>query len=155
MIRSQGHVTKNEPITVPVLVEWKSRDTYLEGRQLFQGKRLFEILLTGSGALNILFYCPNKSKNYHTKETEHGLIKCSKFGSLINFQSLNHHWSFLLDQIPLQLDRERIKKTEDGEIGVKGGIILNITIKRGAIIRGRRLMEGWLLFEGIRYNNHV
>ena len=51
----------------------------------------------------------------------------------------------LLDQIPLQLDREGIKETEDGEIGVGGGgIILNITIKGG------RLFEGWLLFEGIR-----
>ena len=63
-----------------------------------------------------------------------------KFGSLINLQSLNHDWSVLLDQIALQLDRERVlKEREDGE---RGG---------GAIIRGRRLMEGRLLFEEIQY----
>ena len=41
----------------------------------------------------------------------------------------------MLDQIPLQLDREGIKETEDGEIGVGGGIILNITIKGGRLFR--------------------
>ena len=30
-------------------------------------------------------------------------------------------------------------------------IILNISVKRGAIIRGRRLIEGRLLFEELRY----
>ena len=49
--------------------------------QLFQGRRLlvllFQILLTGSRTLNVLFYYPNKYKNYHIK-TEHGLLKCSK-----------------------------------------------------------------------------
>ena len=48
-------------------------------------------------------------------------IKCSKFGSLINFQGLNRHWSVFLDQIPLQLDREGIKETEDGKRVVGGG----------------------------------
>ena len=66
-------------------------------------------------------------------------------GSLINVQSLNRHWSVLLDQIQLQLDREGIKEREDGERGGGGGrlfeysreaIILNISIK------GVRLFEG-------------
>ena len=30
-------------------------------------------------------------KNNHIKQTEHGLFKCSKFSSLISFQSLNRH----------------------------------------------------------------
>ena len=51
------------------------------------------------------------------KYTEHGLLKHSKVGSLINFQSLNLHWSVLLDQIPLQLEREGIKEREDDERG--------------------------------------
>ena len=59
---------------------------------------------------------------------EHGLFKCSKFGPLINFQSLNRHSSVLLDQVSLQLDREGIKEREDGD---RDG--------EGAIIRGRRL----------------
>ena len=78
--------------------------------------------------------------------TEHGLIKCPKFGSLINFQSLNRHWSVLLDLIPLQLDREGRKEREDGDKdGGEGGdysmeaIILNISMKRRG---GGRLFEG-------------
>ena len=59
-----------------------------------------------------------------------------------NFQSLNRHWSVLLDQIPLQLDREGIKESEDGMRSGEGGdypreaIILDISIK------GARLFEG-------------
>ena len=53
---------------------------------IFWGRRFFQILLTGSHALNILFCYPNKSKNDHIKQTEHGISKGSKFGSLINFQ---------------------------------------------------------------------
>ena len=39
----------------------------------------------------ILFYYAIKSKNIHIKLTEHGLFKCSKFSSLINFHGLNRH----------------------------------------------------------------
>ena len=53
-----------------------------------------------------------------------GLFRCSKFDSLSNFQcqyprcqSFNHHLSILLDQTPLQLDREGIKRGEDGKKG--------------------------------------
>ena len=96
---------------------------------LFEGRRLFEILLTGSLALNILFY-------YHIKKTEHnGLFKCSKFGSLINFQSLDRHWSVLLADS---------SSTWQGGNKRKGGV-------RGAIMQGRQLIEGWLLLEEIRY----
>ena len=48
--------------------------------------------------------------NNHVKYTEHGLFKYSKFISLINFQSLNRHWSVLLSLIALQLDREDKRK---------------------------------------------
>ena len=44
-----------------------------------------------------------------------GFQICSKFGSLINSQSLNYCWSVLLDQIPLQSDMKEIKEREDGE----------------------------------------
>ena len=54
---------------------------------IIQWKRLFHILLTGSHALNIhIFFCRIKSKTDHIKKTEHGLFKCSKSGSLMNFQ---------------------------------------------------------------------
>ena len=33
-----------------------------------------------------------------------GFFKCSKYGSLINFQSLNHYWSVLLDHIELVIE---------------------------------------------------
>ena len=39
----------------------------------------------------------------------------------LNIQSLNRHWSVLLDQIPLQLDREGIKERENDETGWVGG----------------------------------
>ena len=64
----------------------------------------------------------------------------SKFGSLSNFQSLNRHWSVLLDQIPLQFDRDRIKENEmaRGLAGYysKEAIILNISIKGGRLFEG-------------------
>ena len=70
------------------------------------GRRLFQILLTGSRALHILLYYAFKSKNNHTKLTEHGLFK----------------WLFLrsafMDHIAFTLDRERIKGREDVERGV-------------------------------------
>ena len=83
-----------------------------------------------------------------------GLFKCCKFDSLINFQcqypscqSLNRHWSILLDQTPLQLDKEGIKK-EDGEKGgwgwrlFMGGNYFKYFHLRVKIIRGRQLIEG-------------
>ena len=74
---------------------------------------------------------------YQIKQTEHGLLKCSRFGSFINFRSLNRHWSVLLHQIPLRLDGEGIKEWEDGERGWGGG--------------GEGLFVGRLLVEEIRY----
>ena len=82
-------------------------------------------------------------------------------GSLINVQSLNRHWSVLLDQIQLQLDREGIKEREDGERGrgggggaiirvFEGGDYFKYLHQRGAIIRGRPSIEGQLLLEEIR-----
>ena len=66
-----------------------------------------------------------------------GFLSVQIRGSLINFQSLNHHWSVLPDQIPLQLDREKIREREDGERGggvySKEAIILNISIKGGLL----------------------
>ena len=44
------------------------------------------------------------------------------YSPLINFQSLNHHWSVVLDKIQLQLDREEAKEREDGERGGEGAI---------------------------------
>ena len=61
------------------------------GKAIIRGRRLFKKLLNGSHALNILFNSHIKSKYDHIKLTEHGLFKCSKFCSLINFQSLNCH----------------------------------------------------------------
>ena len=72
-------------------------------------------------------------------------------GSLINVQSLNRHWSVLLDQIQLQLDREGIKEREDGESGgggggggrlFKGGDYFEYFHQRGAIIRGTAIIRG-------------
>ena len=69
-----------------------------------------------------------------------------KFSSLINFQSLNRHWSVLLNFITLQIDREGRKEREEGERGW------------GDSVRGRWLIEGRLFFEEIRdagSANHV
>ena len=83
---------------------------YIHGKTIIRGRRLFQIVLTLSRALNTLFYFSIKLKNNHIKQTEHWHLKCSKFGSLINFQcqcprcqSLNCLWSVLLDQTPLLL----------------------------------------------------
>ena len=74
--------------------------------------------------------------SHYIKKLSHQ-INCMNMGLLsvpnlvpwdCNFQSLNRHWSVLLDQIPLQLDRKGIKESEDG---MRGG--------EGVIIRGRWL----------------
>ena len=58
----------------------------------------------------------------------------------------------MLDQIPLQLDREWIKEREDGERGWgEGGDYFKYFHQRRAIIQGRRLIEGRLLVDEIRY----
>ena len=98
-------------------------------------------MLNESRDLCILFYYPILNQKIITSYKLNGLFNCSKFDSLINFQcqyprcqSLNHHRSILLDQTPLQLDREGIKQGEDGEKGGGGG----------AIIRGRQLFQIFL-----------
>ena len=92
--------------------------------RLFRGRRLFQILLTGSCALNILFYHPIKQKMITSNNLN--MPWASKFGPLINLQyqyprrqNLNRQWSNSQDQAPLQLDREVIKG-EDGERGGDG-----------------------------------
>ena len=127
---------------------------------IIQWSWLFQILLTGSHAPNILFYYPIKQKIITSNKTEHGLFKRSKFGSLINFRSLDRLWSVLLDQIPLQLDRKVITERENGEKDVGGGGWLfegsdyfKYFHQRGAIIRGWWLIERQLLFEEIQSIN--
>ena len=68
-------------------------------------------------------------KNYHLNFDFH--LNC-------NFQSLNRHWSVLLDQILLQLDRKGIKESEDGMRGGEGGDYFRYFRQKGAIIWGRR-----------------
>ena len=125
---------------------------------IIQWSRLFQILLTGSHALNILFYYLIKQKIITSNKTEQGLFKRSKFGSLINFRSLDRLWSVLLDQIPLQLDRKVIKERENGEKDVGGVdysrevIILNISIRGGDYLWGW-LIERQLLFKEIQSIN--
>ena len=59
----------------------------------------------------------------------------------------------MLDQVPLHLDREGIKEREDGERGggrlFQEGDYFKYFHQRGAIIRGRRLIEE------IRYKNNA
>ena len=94
---------------------------------------------------------PLNKKNLHIKLTEHGFFKCSKFSSLINFHGLNRHLSVLLDHLSLTLDRKGDKRKIRRRAARMGGdysrdaIILNISVQ------GRRLIEGRLLFEEIRY----
>ena len=49
---------------------------------------------------------------------------------------MNHHWSVLLDETPLQLDREGIKEREDGERGgvgiIQGGRLFSILPSKGS-----------------------
>ena len=69
----------------------RKKGAIIRGKAIIRGRRLFPILLTGSRALKMCFFY--FQKNNHMKQTEHGLFKCSKFSSLISFQSLNRHWS--------------------------------------------------------------
>ena len=142
---------ENQPTVLPWII---ARGDYY----FFCTKRgqLFQILLTESRALNILFYYPLNQKII-TSYKLNRLFKCSKFDSLINFQcqyprcqSLNRHWSILLDQTPLQLDREGIKEGEDGKKG-GGGNYFKYFHLRAEIIRRRRLIKGRLLFKEIQY----
>ena len=112
------------------------RGRLFEGRWLFEGVDYFQILFTGSRALNILFYFPIKSKNNHIKETEHGLFKCSKFGSLFKFHCqypLRCHWSVLLDQTPI--------RAHPPDLPLWVSIGGYVQWWEGAIFRGRRLFQ--------------
>ena len=65
---------------------------------------------------------------------------------------LESPWSVLLDQTLLQLDGEGIKEREDGERGsggrlFEGGDYFKYFRLKGAIIPGRQLIEGQLLFK--------
>ena len=59
---------------------------------------------------------------------------------------MNHHSSVLLDQIPLQLDKEGIKEREDGERG-EGGL--------GAIIREQAIIQGNTVVSSVIYISSV
>ena len=76
----------------------------------------------------------------------------------MNIQSLNCHWSVLLDQILFNLTDKRKRRWKEGWGGgdySREAIIFNISIKGEHFdIRGRRLMEGRLLFKEIRYLSH-
>ena len=100
----------------------------------FEGGDYFQILFTTSHAPNILFYFAIKSKNNHINETEHGLFKCSTFGSLINFHC--------------QYPRCRLisfagLSSRFTAMGIDNGLPV--------VVGGGRLIEGRLLFEEIRY----
>ena len=103
--------------------------------RLSEGGDYFQIFFTRSRALNILFYFAIKSKNNHIKETEHGLFKCSTFGSLINFHC--------------QYPRCRLisfagLSSRFTAMGIDNGLPI--------VVGGGRLIEGrLLLFEEIRY----
>ena len=72
---------------------------------------------------------------------------------IFSVSELESPWSVLLDQTPLQLDRDGIKEREDGERGggwlFEGGDYFKYFRLKGAIIPGRRLIEGRLLFKEI------
>ena len=98
------------------------------GRLLIEGRRLIEILLTGSLALNILFY-------YHIKKNWTWAFQVFQIWFPDKFSDLDRHWSVLLADS---------SSTWQGGNKRQRGV-------RGAIMRGRRLIEGWLLLVEIRY----
>ena len=94
------------------------------------------------------------------------LCKCSKFGSLINFQC-QYSWHQELEKVVTDqfcwirlhfnlTGGGGIKEKEYGETEImgngklfEGGGYFQYFHLRGAIIRGRQLIKEWLLFEGI------
>ena len=72
-------------------------------------------------------------------------------GSWINFQSLNHHSSVLLDQIPLHLYKVGIKERKDDERGGGGGDYYS----REAINRGTAVLQGNTVVSSLIYISSV
>ena len=112
------------------------------------------MLLTGSLALNILFYYPiNLKKLSHQINLTYGILKHSKFGSFTNFQRLNRHWSVLVQDSTStwQGGDKRKRRWREGQGGglFKGGNQFKYFHQRGVIIQERCLIEEstWLLFE--------
>lgn len=54
---------------------------------IIRGRRSFQVLFTGSFALNILFYFSIKSKNNHLNETERGLLSVPNLVSWLIFRA--------------------------------------------------------------------
>ena len=94
----------------------------------------------------ILFYYAIKLKNNHIELTEHGLFKCSKF-SLINFRSLNHHWSVSHESHCTSTWQGGDKRKRRWWEEQWGGDYSKFLCTRGVIIQHTQLIEGQLLFE--------
>ena len=95
----------------------------------------------------ILFYYAIKLKNNHIELTEHGLFKCSKFSSLINFRGLNHHWSVSHESHCTSTWQGGDKRKRRWWEEQWGGDYSKFLCTRGVIIQHTQLIEGQLLFE--------
>ena len=115
----------------------------IQETEIIRGRQLFQIFLTGSSILNILFYYPIKlkKKKITSNKLNMSFLSVPNLVSLFNIQcqypqrqSLNRHWSVLLDQTPLQLDREGIKEREGGKRGGGGRLSGGMAIIRGNMV---------------------
>ena len=124
---------------------------------IIRGRRLFQIILTGSRALNICFIFPLNQKIITLRKLNVVFLSVQNLVPWLIVRA----W-IVTDQFcwirfdPLQLDREEVKERGDGErnggdYSIEGDDYFKYFHQRGAIIWGRRLIEGQLLFEEIRY----
>ena len=90
-----------------------------------------------------MFYYPIKlkKKKITSNKLNMSFLSVPNLVSLFNIQcqyprrqSLNRHWSVLLDQTPLQLDREGIKEREGGKRGGGGRLSEGMAIIQGNMV---------------------
>ena len=116
---------------------------------IFRGRLLFQILLTGGRALNILFYFPIKWKIITSNKLDLGFLSVP---SLVPWK-IFRDWIVIVlpDHTAIQIDREGIKGREDGERD--GGRLFKIIpskrrdYSREAINRGRAIIRGNTVFK--------
>ena len=127
--------------------------------RLFEGGDYFKYCSLEVKPLNILFYYPIELKKIITSnKLNMGFLSVPNLVPWLIFRAWLITDIVLLDQISFQLDRERIKervKEREGGWGgwrlLKGGDYFKYFHQSGAIFWERRLFEGRLWFEEIRY----
>ena len=138
----KGYCISSNNIQGQLFLFLHQKGVNIRAKVIIRGRWLFQILLTGSRVLNILFYYPINQKIITSNKLKMGFLSVPNLVPWLILRARNGHWWVLLDQIPLKLDQEELKERKAGKRGGEGddhsreAIIFNISIKREWLFKG-------------------